>query len=312
MDKLKADILKSRDIKPISLKNYLSPIKQLSRRIRGKEFKNVEFLADYDKVMVELDKLKETTKKNYLTAIVVALKAYDDDYKEAIERYSKTLTDVSEKYQDSLKNQEKTETQTKNWMDYAELITVKNKLKRDYQNRGTFETLQKYLMLLTYIHHPLRNDYADMKVMKLADYNKLSSEEQNKFNYLILSPSNMKDFYINQYKNRKRLGCRMIPIENRELKRVIGKWLKVNKSGWFFVRANDISKPQNPNGTTKYLNTIFKPYGKKISSSMIRHIVISHDTKGDKTIKELEEKEKKIENKFLHSGKMNKTYRKID
>ena len=310
METLEQDILKSRTIKDISLKNYLSSIKQLCKKITGEEYKNVDCLKNYDKVMSEINKMKETTKKNYLTAIIVALKAYPDKYKDEINKYSKVLKEVSEKYQNGLKNQTKTETQTKNWLSYEELINVKNDLKDKYKSNPSFENLQKYVMLLTYLNHPLRNDYADMKVLTNVFYKKLSPEEQEKYNYLIIYPKNKMKFFINQFKNKSRIGSKEIEITDKELKRVINKWLKVNKSGWYFVKS-DKTTPQTPNGTTKYLNQIFKPYNKKISSSMIRHISISNDTKNDPTIKEQEEKEKKIENKYLHSGAINKTYRKI-
>lgn len=310
METLKQDILKSRNIKDISLKNYLSSINQLSKKITGEEFKNIDFLKNYDKVMSLINKMKETTKKNYLTSIVVSLKAYQDKYKNEINKYSKILKEVSEKYQNELKNQTKTETQTKNWMTYEELNNVKNNLKDIYNKNKTFENLQKYLMLLTYLNHPLRNDYAHMKISTQFFYNKLSNEEQEKYNYLIIAPKNKMYFYINQFKNKNRIGCKKIEITDKELKRIINKWLKINNSGWYFVKL-DKKTPQTPNNTTKYLNSIFKPYNKKISSSMIRHISITHDTKNDPTIKEIEEKDKKIENKYLHSSIINKQYRKI-
>jgi len=310
METLKEDILKSRTIKDISLKNYLSSINQLCKKITTKEYNNIECLKNYDKVISEINKMKETTKKNYLTAVIVALKAYPDKYKNEINKYSKVLKEVSEKYQNSLKNQTKTETQTKNWMTYEDLINVKNDLKNNYKSNPTFENLQKYLMLLTYLIHPLRNDYADMKISTNFFYKKLSPEEQEKYNYLIIYPHNKLKFFINQFKNKNRIGSKEIEIKDKELKRIINKWLKINNSGWYFVKS-DKKTPQTANGTTKYLNSIFKPYNKKISSSMIRHILISHDTKNDLTIKEQEEKNKKIEDKYLHSGDMNKTYRKL-
>lgn len=310
MNTLKEDIKKSRNIKDISLKNYLSSLNQLSKKVTDDDFKNCDFLKDYNKVMSIINDMKETTKKNYLTSIIVALKAYPHKYEKEIDKYSKILKYVSEKYQNGLKEQKKTDKQSKNWLSYDELVNVKNDLKNNYKHNSSFENLQKYLMLLTYLNHPLRNDYADMKVITNAEYKKLSNEEQEKYNYLIKFPRNKYFFYINQFKNKDRIGCKKIVITDAELKRVINKWLKVNNSGWYFVKT-DKKTPQTPNGTTKYLNMIFKPYNKKISSSMIRHISISHDTKNDPTIKEQEEKEKKIEDKYLHSGNMNKQYRKI-
>ncbi len=51
--------------------------------------------------------------------------------------------------------------------------------------------------------------------------------------------------------------------------------------------------------------------GKDISSSMIRHIMITHFQEGTPTIKQDAEKEKQIENMFQHSSRMNNLYRKV-
>ena len=308
MDKLSSDIKASREIKAISLKNYLSAIKQLHKKIEGEKDFNLDFSKHFDTTMNEINKLKNTTKKNYLTSLVVALKAYPDKYKDEIEYYCNKLKDVNDTYQKLQKEQKKTQTQQDNWMTYEELVQKKEDLKKKYNQDKTYENLQRYIMILTYINHPLRNDFAEMKVIKRADFNKLSKDEQTKYNYLILQSGNKMSFMINQYKNSKYLGSRELQITDGELKRVINKWLKENTSGWYFVKS-DRTTPQTPNNTTKYLNKIFKP--KKISSSMIRHIVISHDLKDEPTLKEQEEKQQKIEDKYLHSVNMNNKYRKV-
>ena len=68
------------------------------------------------------------------------------------------------------------------------------------------------------------------------------------------------------------------------------------------------------NGITKLMNSIFAEYadGKKISTSMIRVIKITDEMKGEDTIKQKEEKEKKVENDYQHSSKIQDQYRKID
>jgi hypothetical protein len=45
---------------------------------------------------------------------------------------------------------------------------------------------------------------------------------------------------------------------------------------------------------------------------MLRHIIISHYTKDEPTLKEIEKKNEKIEDKFMHSAGVNKLYRKVD
>lgn len=313
MDKLTADILKSRNIKAISLKNYLASINQLCKKLKGECLNNdITFLSDTKKVIELIESLgKITTKKNYITAIIVVLKAYPDKYKTEIDIYSELLKTKTDNYNKQLQEQSKTKTQKDNWLDYDELILVKEDLKRKYKQNKTFENLQKYLILLTYINHPLRNDFAQMKVLKNQEYKKVDKQEKEKYNWLIVSSRNKMKFILNQYKNKNRLGKREIEILDPELKRTINAWLKINTSKWYFVKS-DQTTPQTPNGTTKYLNSIFKPYNKKISSSMIRHILISHQYADEKTIKEKQQEEQQHENKYLNSKKVaDAVYRKV-
>jgi hypothetical protein len=110
----------------------------------------------------------------------------------------------------------------------------------------------------------------------------------------------------------KRLGAKVLTIDPA-LSKILTRWLKINKSGYFFT-LNDKVTPITSNHVTKLLNSIFKKYaeGKKLSTSLLRHIQISNDLKDEPTIKEKQEKEEKIEDKYQHSANMNDTYRKID
>lgn len=322
---IEANINKTREIKKSSLNTYLSALKTLKRKIEPKEqvsLNNTQFLQDFDKVMDVINKeAKITSKKNKLTAVLVALNSDDPKNQDLIDKFGKQLKDLGEKYLAFLKQQTKTEAQKTNWLNYDELINVVNKImaevklreitkKQDLSNKE-FDTLQQLLILRTYIAFPLRNDFADMKVMTLADFNKLSKKEQDEKNYLVLSPKNKKQFHINQFKNKKFIGSKVLDVPNK-LNRVINLWLKHNKSGWYLVKS-DKKEPMNPNGITKFLNKIFlKNSGKKISTSMIRHIVISHLLKDEPTLKQREAEKLKIENTFLHSKEINDLYRKVD
>ena len=281
--KLKDQIKKSREIKDSSLNTYLSALRKLKHKIDGgekpTELLNANFLHDYKNVTKAIKaENKITSKKNKLTAVLVALNS---------------------------------ETPVNTLFNEVKHRKIPSKTKEDKLSNKEFDILQQYLILRTYLAFPIRNDFADMKVMTLKDYKKLSKKIQEDNNYLILLSNNKKQFYINQFKNKDRIGKKTLDVPSK-LNRVINLWLKHNDSGWYLVK-NDRETPMNPNGITKYLNKIFlKHTQKKISSSMIRHIVISHITQNDKTIKEKEEKEKEIEDTFLHSGNVNELYRKID
>ena len=325
MADIKSNIQKKRTIKDSSLNTYMCSLKILKKKLKPDEtpeLKNTDFLKDYDKVMGIINKEEKiTSKKNKLTAVLVALNSDDDKDSDLIEKYGSQLKQLSEEYIIFLKTQKKTKTQTDNWIDYNDLIKVVNNImsevkskkinKKDELHYKEFDLLQQLVILRTYIAFPLRNDFGDMKVINKKDYDNLDKQEQNESNYLIIFPKNKKEFHINQFKNRKFLGSKILEVQPK-LNKVINLWLKHNKSGWYLVKT-DRKTPMNPNGITKYLNRIFlKHTKKKISTSLIRHIVISNALKDEPSIAQKEEAEKKIEDTFLHSKEMNDLYRKID
>lgn len=314
------NIIKNRpNIRSSSVKQYITCLKILRKKIDGKnDMENTDFLNDYTKVIELIKDEKITTQKNRLVCVIVALSANDKPDKELIDKYQKRLKELNNEYVTFLKTQKKTDTQEKNWIEYDDLVKIYNTVMQDIKhyditkkeilNDKEFDLLQQLVILRTYIDNPLRNDFADMKVINAKEYKKLKDDDKN--NYLAILKKNKKIFILNDFKNRKIIGKKQIEI-TPSLNKIINSWLKYNKSGYFLVKK-DRKTPMNPNGITKYLNKIFdKRIGKKISSSMIRHIIISKVNENQPTILEEEKKEQEVENKFLHSGTMNKLYRKI-
>jgi site-specific recombinase XerD len=302
-------------LKDTSIKTYIVSLKLLKKQIGNDKEGCYNFLNDYEKVIKHLENNKITTQKNKLTAIIVFLKAINAN-DNLVKKYTDKLEELGKTYNDFLKTQEKTETQKNNWIEYEELVKLANKLMLEVKNNGyknktelnnkEFNLLKKLIIIKTYINYPIRNDFSDMKIIKKKDINK----HDNNNNYLVIDGKN-KEFHINSYKNKDRLGSKIYKIDNT-LNRLINLWLKFNKSGYYLVQY-DRKKPMTPNNITKFLNSIFKKeFNKKISTSMLRHITISHLLKNKPSIKEEEEKNKAIEDKFLHSKGINDIYRKID
>lgn len=313
-------IIKRPNIKQSSLKTYIISLKNLRKSIDKKsDLDNTDFLKDYDKIIEILKDMKITTKKNRITSILVALSSDNEINKDLINKYQNLLKDLNDKYNEFLKTQKKTDSQQKNWLEYNDLVTIYNDIMKNIKNNkittkkklndDEFDILQQCVILRTYLDYPLRNDYADMKIINVKEYKKLDKNDEN--NYLLIQNNNKKKFILNDFKNKNRIGKKIIDI-TPSLNKLINIWLKYNKSGWFLIKKDRIT-PLSPNNITKYLNRLFyKKTGKKISSSLIRHIIISELSKNEPTIKEEEENNEKIENKFFHSKNMNKLYRKID
>ena len=312
-------ILKRPNIKQSSLYTYMVSLKSLRKQIDKKtDMNSTDFLQNYDKVMESIKDMKITTKKNRITAILVALGSDTPINTDLIDKYQIKLKDLNDTYSAFLRTQKKTETQEKNWLNYDDLVSVYNNVMKNVKlekiitkkelTDKEFNLFQQLVILRTYLDFPLRNDFADMKVINATEYAELKADDDN--NYLAIFPKNKKKFILNDFKNKKIIGRKMLDI-TPSLNKVINQWLKYNTSRYYLVKT-DRKTPMNPNNITKYLNKLFmKKTGKKIGSSLIRHIVISKLTENEPTIEEEEKKEKEIETKFLHSKEMNKLYRKI-
>ena len=307
------------NVKNNSIMTYINNLKKVCREISGKDKKdcylgNLKWLDGFEKVMKTIDDEPLNTRKNRLIAIVVALKATEGD-KDLIEKYTKEMTKLAEEGDARDKEQKLTDKQKANWVNYNQLIELtetlfdrikeQGLLKKDKLTRKQYTLLQDYIMLRTYLTFTWRNDFALMKVINSEN------EDNGKDNFLLIKNGIPEKFILNQYKTEKKYGKKSVEIPDK-LSKVIKKFLKFNKSGYFLTLQDGI-RAITPNGITKAFNRLFQnELGKTISTSLLRHIVISHFRASDPTIKEQEKKQQEIENRFMHSGEMNDRYRKIE
>ena len=282
---------------------------------------NSKFLHDFEKINKCLGDIEnKNTRKNRLTAILVALDSEDKPDKKLIDKYQTVLKTLMIDVNKQIQSQEKSETQKTNWIEYDQIKTVLNKMLEDINKDNLFSKeklskteyglIQKYVLLRFYVSHPMRNNVSDTKVLSQKEYDDLKEDEQLKNNYLIKDKNKYK-FMLNNFKNVKRIGAKVITIDDN-IAKLLSKWLKINTSGWMFT-LNNGKEPLTSNAVTKIMNSIFNEYadGKKISTSMLRHISISDDLKNELTIAERKKKEEATENKYQHSSAMNDTYRKL-
>ena len=298
-----------------SIKTYIANLAILHNLIQGnKDIKNLDFLKDYNKVMDILKQKAKSTLKNYLVAIVVAIQK-NKDFENVLEKYNNKIKELQNDIVDNYENQEKSQKQNDNWLEYSEILKLLKTLKKDTKpyleadpNKLTNKQkilIQQYLLLYLYsgVAFPvLRNDFAEMQVLS-----KDSKTDPNK-NYLILN--NQPYFKLNEYKTKKYNGEQIIKFNDKVLKKLIKDWLNITNSKYLLINVKDGS-PMTANGITKNLNSLFETYkNKKVSTSLLRSIYISH--KYNDTNMSLKEK-KKLGQEMLHSANTaNLVYNKID
>jgi len=324
-ENLRSQIKKSRkEITESSINAYIISLRMLHNKCfddhKGEQISS-KFLHDFEKINKCLGEIEnKNTRKNRLTAILVALDSEEKPDKKLIDKYQTVLKTLMIDVNKQINSQEKTDTQKSNWLEYDDIKTVLNKMLEDINKNSLFtkeklskteySLVQKYVLLRFYISHPMRNNVSDCKVLSQKEYDSLKEEERIQNNYLIREKNKYK-FMLNKFKNVKRIGVKIITIDDN-ISKLLSNWLKINKSGYMFT-LNNGKEPLTSNGVTKIMNSIFSEYadGKKISTSMLRHISISDDLKNDLTIAEKKKKEEATENKYQHSSSMNDTYRKL-
>ena len=324
-EQLRTQIKKSRkEITDSSVNAYIISLRMLNDKCfddNKNEQLDTKFLHDFSKIEKCLSEIEnKNTRKNRLTAILVALDSEDKPDKKLIDRFQTVLKTLMIDVNKTINSQEKSETQKTNWIEYDDVKKVLNKMLADINKDNLFSKeklskteyglIQKYVLLRFYVSHPMRNNVSDTSVLSQKEYDDLKEEEQSKNNYLIKDKNKYK-FMLNNFKNVKRIGAKVITIDDN-IAKLLSKWLKINTSGWMFT-LNNGKEPLTSNAVTKIMNSIFNEYadGKKISTSMLRHISISDDLKNDLTIAEKKKKEEATENKYQHSSAMNDTYRRI-
>jgi hypothetical protein len=325
------DIRKSRPgLSENTYKTYMFNLKGIRKcmNLNPEDLDSVSFLKNYDKTIkcIEDNTDSLSSVKSKLTAVVVALSSEEKVDKNLVDKYKKYMDTTAKKYNSFVEKNLKSDKQEKNWIEYSSVIDVCNKLKKDYErlrkkvkNQGgieklydsQFKLLQGYVMLRLQLQFPVRNDTAHMKVLSPNEYNKIQEKERMKNNYLVVHSKDKKVLHINSYKTAKRLGPRQYQIP-KPINRLLNQWLKMNKSGYLFVKPNKRIEPVTEKDVSRLFTQLFKIYypDKNISTSMLRHILISHDRRNDPTIEEQKKKNKQIEDKYLHSKQLNDQYNK--
>tara|TARA_R110000765_G_scaffold110971_1_gene202499 strand:- start:1040 stop:2020 length:981 start_codon:yes stop_codon:yes gene_type:complete len=299
MNSLKESILKHRKITNSSLNVYVKNLDKLSLDITGKKWKNASFLKNYPIIIKNLEEKSLSTRKNYLSSILVGLSPkgrgiYKKGYSKIASQYTIYLKEQGIIYDKKIMEQKKSQKESDSWVTMEELKLVRNDYRKSIKKLGYnqknnilrkkkhFDLIQKYLVASLYIlQKPRRLEYANMKMINKLEFDKLTDEEKENNNYLVMGGllRNKKFFHFGDYKTKKTYGIQTIEI-NKELNTVLNLWRKINSTEYLLLdsKRNKLSC----NGLTRLLHKTFKPTGKNISSTMIRHIYLT-EKYGDET-----------------------------
>ena len=263
-------------IKPNSAKTYATSLKLLA----PDGATDFSYLFEVEPILLKLEKYKSTTRRNYLNAIIVVLQGLDG-FEEPLKQYEKVRDKYNEEYAEQVQTHTKTDRQKAIWIDWPDYLEIVEDLRQQSAalksgawTKKQQQLFQDYLVTLLYSKYPLRNDWADVRVITKTDYNKLGADEKKGANFLVKHDTNKYFFVLNEYKTSKKYGEKNIEIDADVLK-PLRKALRHNDSGYLLV--NTKGNPLNSNGITKTLNRIGNERrGTPFGSSILRHSYLSH------------------------------------
>eukprot|EP01044_Picomonas_judraskeda_P015766 COSAG03_NODE_2695_length_2518_cov_7.923959_1_plen_198_part_10 len=184
-------------IKENSAKAYATSLKLLA----PENTENLDFLLDTQSILDKLEKYKTTTRRNYLNAVIVVIKGVEGS-EGPLKEYEKLRDKYNEEYADHVQSHKKTERQKEIWIDWPEFLEIVGRLQKDTADLKSGEwspkdkqRFQDFLITLLYSKYPLRNDWADVKVITKTQYNKLQDEEKKGGNFLVKHNTN-KYFFV--------------------------------------------------------------------------------------------------------------------
>ena len=260
-------------------------IKNLWTLNGGAPFNNLAFLRKIPEVDAVLAKYADSTRKTFLASIVSVLSLFKDKptYKKIHQHYyDEMMKKVSEVK--SAENGDKTQKQKDNWVEWDEVLKAKTDLYNSVKSFASQKliTPQQYNELLSLVVLSL---YTDVPPRRNQDYQEMwvvgkwNDKMDNSKNYLDLLGN---QFVFNKYKTAKKYGTQFVSLADAPmLTEAITMFLKhhplhkgkVTKNTEFrFLAYSDGAPLTAVNAITRILNKVF---GKKVGSSMIRHIYLS-------------------------------------
>ena len=275
--------LKDKNLSDKSTNLYVKYLINLNNK---ESFNNLMFLKDTDNILKKLEKYSDNTKKTILSAITSILSLYNDKpvYKKLHKFYFELMMNKATDMK-NIDSNVKTDKENKNWISWDEIITIRERLKNEVSefidnkiiSVAQYNKLLSLLVLSLYSMIPPRRN-VDYIEMFFINHNK-DSLDSNK-NYLDYTN---KKFIFNNYKTNKKYGLQSLEIPDNLLE-IINLYLshhplnpdkkllfKKNTEFRFLVFSD--GSPFNLNSTTRLLNKLFD--GKRIGSSMLRHIYLS-------------------------------------
>ena len=286
MLQLSKQLIETKKVAESTASAYIKSLYLLNNKVA---FKNLSFLKKMADIDAKIAPYAENTQKALYSTITSVLSLVKDTagYKKVYQHYyDKMMGKATQMKEAGAESSTKTEKQKDNWAEWKDVEAVQKHLIDEVEkfsgNKNItpeqFNSLLNLVVLSLYTEiQPRRNqDYLDMMVVKAKNTTDLPKDS----NYLIIEKNSPKEFIFNKYKTAKKYGQQKMEL-TPGLVSVLSTYLKFhplargNKSRatmYKFLVLADGTPLTATNAITRILNRVF---GKKIGSSMLRHIFLS-------------------------------------
>ena len=218
---------------------------------------------------------------NYLNATILILRGLDKNTDELTVYRDELLNEVPSKVDTVYTLKQKVNLVSKDdILGMIKQIKKELSVKTTLFKNGTASNADKnlyqlYVIFKIYEMLPIRNEIANVIVIKSKDYNLLTKEQQDNTNYLVSTPSSIA-FYFNNYKTARTYGLRIVEIP-KSLKLIIQKWIRIKGDSTpnLFVQKTNNEALTNNNLTKLLTRASMKYMGKSVSTVLLRKIFYS-------------------------------------
>lgn len=303
MMQLHRELMKEREIADVTASQYIRSLYSLNN---SNSFNNLAWLKNKESIGNRLAEFADSTQKTLLSVIVSTLSLVKE--KQTYKRiYTHYYNEMMEKAKENGERDtsKKSEREEANWISWEVVKAHEDRLAKDVAGfKGKELTLNEWDTILSYVvlslytqFEPRRNqDYQLMYVVKTP---KQATDESK--NYLTLAEP--RQFIFHKYKTAKTHGTQTFDVPSG-LSKVLDAYLawhplaRSKKSSEFpLLIHKDGSMLNAVNAMTRVLNRIF---GKRVGSTMLRHIYLSAKYDVDEMNETAE--------KMGHTGNMQREY----
>lgn len=244
-------------------------------------------LLDFDNVIKLLTEkgYEYSTLKNKISSIITYLKASNVHDDEILMKYADYIDSLTTKIDKRQRTLEKSKTDSENWVTKAELIEIRDILKKNLNIKnlsfGFLHLYEQYICLTIHIIYPFRNELCDALIIDSKNATPAMKDNPN-MNYIVVDMNKKKvKIILEKYKTVKTFKDIVIDVDDETAKEIIKYFIYLSNykheheiiNDWFIISKT--GEKLTRNNYTVFFQHIFEKFNKKIGTSLVRKIIAS-------------------------------------